>query len=59
MLKKAKVLQIERNTTYRKYNKSTHTSHVAHPMSQASLDISLVWPPTIEEKVSKLQFRPA
>jgi hypothetical protein len=33
-------LQVEPNTTYRKYKESAHVSLVDHPISQASLDIS-------------------
>jgi hypothetical protein len=40
--KEAKILQIEPNTTYRKYKESAHISLVAHPISQLSLDISLI-----------------
>jgi hypothetical protein len=45
--KEAKVLQIEPNTTYRKYNESTHLSLRDQPISQASLDISPIWTPVI------------
>jgi hypothetical protein len=38
--KKGKVLQIEPNTTYRKYKESTYMSLVDHPISQRSLDLS-------------------
>jgi hypothetical protein len=37
--KKAKVLQIEPNTTYRKYKESAHMSLIDHLNSQPSLDI--------------------
>jgi hypothetical protein len=39
----AKVLQIEPNTTYRKYKESTHMFLVDHPTSQPSLNISTIW----------------
>jgi hypothetical protein len=56
--KEAKVLQIEPNTTYRKYKESTHMSLVDHPISQPSLDISPIWTPIITTEVRKLQLRP-
>jgi hypothetical protein len=43
----AKVLQIEPNTTYRKYKESAHMSLTDHPTSQPSLDISPIWTPVI------------
>jgi hypothetical protein len=36
----AKVLQIEPNTTNRKYKESAHMSLLDHPISQPSVDIS-------------------
>jgi hypothetical protein len=39
----AKVLQIEPNTTYRKYKQSAHMSLIDHPISQPRLDISPIW----------------
>jgi hypothetical protein len=38
--KDVNVLQIEPNTTYRKYKESTHMPLAAHPISQPSLNIS-------------------
>jgi glycosylphosphatidylinositol transamidase (GPIT) subunit GPI8 len=55
---KAKVLQIELNTTYRKYKESALRSLVAHPISQRSLDISPIWTPIIAAEVRKLQLCP-
>jgi hypothetical protein len=52
--KEAKLLQIEPNTTYRKYNESAHMSLVDHPISQPCLDIS----PIIAAEVRKLQLCP-
>jgi hypothetical protein len=49
--KEVKVLQIEPNATYRKYEKSAHMSLAAHPISQPSLDISPIWTPIIETEV--------
>jgi hypothetical protein len=55
--KEAEVLQIELNTTYRKYKESAHMSLAAHPFSHPSLDISPIWTPIMEAEVRKLQFR--
>jgi hypothetical protein len=46
----AKVLQIEPNTTYRKYKESTHMSPLDYPISQARLDISPIWTPVSQHK---------
>jgi predicted GIY-YIG superfamily endonuclease len=43
--KEAKVLQIEPNTTCKKYKKSAHMSLIDHPIRQPSVDISPVWTP--------------
>jgi hypothetical protein len=43
--KGAKVLQIESNTTYRKYKEAAHMSLLDHPISQPNLDISPIWIP--------------
>jgi hypothetical protein len=50
--KEAKILQIEPNTTYRKYKESADMSLLDQPISQPSLDISSIWTPVItaEEK---------
>jgi hypothetical protein len=56
--KEVNVLQIKPNTTYRKYKKSVHLSLVAHPISEAGLDISPIWTPIIKVKVRKFQFHP-
>jgi predicted GIY-YIG superfamily endonuclease len=55
--KEAKVLQIEPNTTYRKYKESARMSLLDHPISQPSLDISPIWTPVITAEVRKPQFR--
>jgi hypothetical protein len=54
----ANVLQIGPNTTYRKYEKSTHMSLLDHPIGQPSLDISPFWTSIITAEVKKLQLRP-
>jgi hypothetical protein len=55
----AMVLQIEPNTTYRKYKGYTNMSLIDHPISQPSLDISPFWTPvTIAEVRKKLQLCP-
>jgi hypothetical protein len=51
-------LEIEPNATYGKYKESPHMSLAAHPISQPSLDISLIWTPIIAAKVRKLQLWP-
>jgi hypothetical protein len=51
----AKVLQIEPNTTYRKYKESAHMSLLDHPISQPSLDISPIWTPIITAELKILQ----
>jgi hypothetical protein len=53
-----KVLQIEPNSTYRKYKLSAHVSLVDHPISQPSLDISPIWTPFIAAEVRELQLCP-
>jgi hypothetical protein len=55
--KEAKVLQVEPNTTNRKYKESTHIFG-RYPISQLSLDISLIWTPIIAAEVRKLQLHP-
>lgn len=53
----AKVLQIEHNTTYRKYKESAHMSLLDHPISQPSVEISPIWTPVITAEIKKLQRR--
>jgi hypothetical protein len=48
--KEAKVLQIEPNTTYRKYKESVNMSLLDHTTSQPSVDISAIWPPSSQQK---------
>jgi hypothetical protein len=50
----AKFLQIEPNTTYKKYKESTHLSLLHHPTSQPSLDISPIWTHLITAEVKKI-----
>jgi hypothetical protein len=54
----AKVLQVEPNTTHRKYKESAHMSLIDHPFGQPRLDISPIWTPTMAAEVRKLQLRP-
>jgi hypothetical protein len=49
--KEVKVLEIEQNTTYRKYKESAHISLI-------DPDISTIWIPTITAEVKKLQLHP-
>jgi hypothetical protein len=51
----AKFLQIAPNTIHMKKKEPAHKSLAANPISQPSLDISLIWTPTIEADVRKLQ----
>jgi hypothetical protein len=53
---KARVLQIEPNTTYRKYKESAHMSLMDHPISIPSLDIYPMWTPVIAAEIKKLQL---
>jgi hypothetical protein len=51
-------LQIEPNTSYRKYKEAAHKSLVDHWISQPRLDISPVWTPIIAVEDRKLQGHP-
>jgi hypothetical protein len=53
---KARVLQIEPKTTYRKYKESAHMSLLNRPISELSLDISPIWTPVIAAEIKKLQL---
>jgi hypothetical protein len=53
---KAKVLQIDPNTTYRKYKEFALMSLVAHLFSQPSMDISPIWTPIIVAEARKVQL---
>jgi hypothetical protein len=55
--KEAKVLQIEPNTTYRKYKESAHMSLTDHPIRQPILEIFPVWTPINPAEVRKLHLR--
>jgi hypothetical protein len=48
--KEVKVLQIEPNTTYRKYKESALMSLVAHLISHPNLDVSPIWTPSLKQK---------
>jgi hypothetical protein len=50
----AKVLQIEPNTTYRKYKESAHMYLIDHLFSQPNLDISPIRTPIIAAEVREL-----
>jgi hypothetical protein len=54
----ANVLQIEPNTTYRKYKESAHMPPLYHPIGQPSSDISPIWVAVIIGEVKRLQRRP-
>jgi hypothetical protein len=51
--KQVKVLQIEPNTTYRKYKKFALTSLVDHSVSESILDIYRIRTPIMAPEVSK------
>jgi hypothetical protein len=53
---KARVLQINPNTRYRKYKESAHMCLLDHPISQPSLDISPIWTPVIAAEINKRQL---
>jgi hypothetical protein len=55
----AKALQIELNTTYRKYKEPAHMFPIDHRISQPSLDISPIWTPVITAEVRKLRKTPS
>jgi hypothetical protein len=50
---KARVLQTEPNTIYRKYKELDYMSPLSNLISQPSLDISPIWIPVISEEVRK------
>jgi hypothetical protein len=56
-LKEARVLQIEPNTTYRKYKESANISLTIRSR-QPSFDISLIWPPIFTSEIKQLKLRP-
>jgi hypothetical protein len=51
--KEAKVLQIEPNTTHRKYRESAHLSLIQHPIRQPNVDLSPIWIPITATEVKK------
>jgi hypothetical protein len=53
-----KLLKIEPNATYKKYNESPHVSLAVHQISQPNMDISPIWTPIIEAEVKELQLCP-
>jgi hypothetical protein len=53
MWDEARVLDVESNTRYRKYKKSTHMACSVNSISQPSLDISPIWIPLISDEVTK------
>jgi hypothetical protein len=56
VLKEAKVMRNEPNTTYRKYKESADMSLAAHPISKPRLDIYPIWTPIIAAEERKLQL---
>ena len=53
--KKARILEIESNSRYRKYKESAHLVCLNNPISQPSLDISPIWIPVIRDEVVNSQ----
>jgi hypothetical protein len=53
----AMILEIESNGRYRKYKESVHMSCLINPISQPSLDLSLIWIPLISNEVTNSQKR--
>jgi hypothetical protein len=53
----ARILAIESNGRYRKYNDSAHIACSTKPISQPSLDISPIWIPLINNEVFNSQRR--
>jgi hypothetical protein len=51
----ARVLEIESNSRYRKYNESAHMTCLTNPISQPSLVIFPIWIPLISNEVSNSQ----
>jgi hypothetical protein len=52
-------MQIELNTTYRKYKESAHISLIGHRISQPSLEISPIWTVFITaDVIKKIKLRP-
>jgi hypothetical protein len=47
----AEILQIEPDTTYRKYMESRFMSLIDQPITQPSVDISPIWTPVITAEV--------
>jgi hypothetical protein len=52
---KAKAIQKEPNTIYRKYKKSAHMAYLENMISQSSLEMSPFWLPIIKEEIRRIQ----
>jgi hypothetical protein len=50
---RARVLDVENNSRFRKYKESAHMACSTNPISQPSLDISPICIPLIGEEISK------
>jgi hypothetical protein len=48
---KVKILQIESNSRYRKYNEATHMACSTNPISQTNLEVSPIRIPLIKKEV--------
>jgi predicted GIY-YIG superfamily endonuclease len=49
----ARILEIESNSRYKKYNESAHMASLINTINQPSLDLSPIWIPFISNKVTK------
>jgi hypothetical protein len=49
----ARILEIESNSRFRKYNESSHMTCLTNPISQPSLDVSPIWNPLISDEDTK------
>jgi hypothetical protein len=54
---KARILDIESHSRYRKYKEAAHMACSINPISQPSLDISPIWIPIISNEVNISQRR--
>jgi hypothetical protein len=54
---RARILEIESNSRYRKYNESVHMICLTSPFSQPSLDISPAWIPFISREVTNSRYQ--
>jgi hypothetical protein len=51
----ARILDIERNSRYRKYKESAHMTCLTNPISQTTSDISPIWIPLVSNDITNSQ----